>query len=168
MSRIIDTCQIVSAIIPVDSQDGAMTADVVSMELYNRLTIIIHKDAGTADDDPTFTLLQGTDIAFGTNKALSSIVEYWSKEATLVNTVSTFTKTTQIAANTVVTTATSAEKQGVFVIEVVGSDLDEANLYKTVRLSIADTGVAGAQLLSALYILSEPRHAAATMPVAIA
>ena len=166
MSRLIDECQIVSGFVPVDTQSAANPGDVVSLKNYNRLTVILFKAAGVAGDDPVLTFEQGTSVAFGTNKALATVDEYWSKQGTLTA-VGTFTRVTQTAASTVTLDATSAESQGLYVFEIEGPDLDEANAYDCVRVTVADTGAAGAQLGAMLYILSEPRHAAATMPSAI-
>ena len=73
---------------------------------------------------------------------------------------------TQTASQTVTTAATAAESAGLYVFEIDAADLTDG--YKTVRVTVADTGAAGAQLGAMLYILTEPRHAAATMPSAIA
>jgi len=147
--------QIVSGFVPVDMQTGANTADVVSMKGYNHLTIIFFKDAGTAGDDPTLTILQGTDVAFATNKALN-FTDIYVKQDTLLSTVGQFTHNTQAAANTY-TDATSAEDQAIWVVEFDAQDLDTDNNFDCVRASVADVG-GNAQLGCLLYILSEPRY----------
>ena len=167
MSRLIDSTQIVSGFVPVDTQSAANPGDVVSMKNYNRLSVIFFKAAGVANDDPVLTFEQGTDVAFGTNKALAKIDEYWSKQGAALTAVGQFTRVTQTAASTVTLDATSAEEQGLYVFEIVGADLDEVNSYACVRVTVADTGVAGAQLGAMLYVLSEPRYSSATMPCAI-
>ena len=164
--RLIDETQIVSGFVPVDTQSGANVGDVVSLKNYNRLTVIFFKAAGVANDDPVLTVEQGTDVAFGTAKNLATIDEYWKKEGTLTA-IGEFTRVTQSAAATVTLSATSAESQGLYVFEIDAADLDNANGYDCVRVTVADTGAAGAQLGAMLYILSGPRHAAETMPSAI-
>ena len=164
--RLIDETQIVSGFVPVDTQSGANVGDVVSLKNYNRLTVIFFKAAGVANDDPVLTFEQGTDVAFGTAKNLATIDEYWKKEGTLTA-IGEFTRVTQSAAATVTLSATSAESQGLYVFEIDAADLDNANGYDCVRVTVADTGAAGAQLGAMLYILSGPRHAAETMPSAI-
>ena len=166
MSRIIDTCQIVSGFVPVDLQAAANTGDVVSLKNYNRLTVIFFKAIGTAGDDPVLTFEQGTDVAFGTNKALATIDEYWSKQGALLTAVGTFTRVSQTAGSTVTLDATSAEEQGLYVFEINASDLDVANSYDCVRVTVADVG-GNAQLGCMLYVLSGPRYAGATMSSAI-
>lgn len=165
--RLIDETQIVSGFVPVDTQSGANPGDVVSLKNYSHLTVILFKAAGTANDDPVLTFEQGTDVAFGTNKNLATITEYWRKEGADLTAIGTFTRVTQAASQTVTLSATSAESQGLYVFEIDAAALDVANGYDCVRVSVADTGSAGAQLGCMLYILSGPRHAAATMPSAI-
>ena len=165
MSRLIDECQIVSGFVPVDMQTAANDGDVVCMKNYNRLTVIFFKGIGTAADDPVLTFTQATEVAYSTSKALATITEYWSKQGTQTG-IGTFTRTTQAAGSTVTLDATSAESEGLYIFEIVGSDLDEANSYDCVRVSVADVG-GNPQLGAMLYLLSEPRFAAATMPSAI-
>lgn len=165
--RLIDETQIVSGFVPVDTQSAANPGDVVSLKNYAHLTILFYKAAGTAGDDPVLTFEQGTSVAFGTNKNLATIDEYWKKEGAALTAIGEFTRVEQTAAATVTLSATSAESQGLYVFEIDGADLDVAGGYDCIRVSIADTGAAGAQLGCMLYILSGPRHAAETMPSAI-
>jgi hypothetical protein len=162
--RLIDETQIVSGFVPVDTQSGANVGDVVCLKNYDHLTVVFFKAAGAANDDPVLTFEQGTDIAFGTNAVLATIDEYWKKEGTLTA-IGTFTRVTQTASQTVTLCATSAESQGLYVFEIDSSDLTDG--YDCVRVAVADTGAAGAQLGCMLYVLSGPRHAAETMPSAI-
>ena len=164
--RLIDHTQIVSGFVPVNTQSGANVGDVVSLKNYNHLTVILFKAAGTANDDPVLTFEQATDIAFGTSKNLATITEYWAKQGTLTA-VGAFTRVTQSASQTATLDGTSAESQGIYVFEIDGSDLDVDGGYDCVRATVADTGSAGTQLGCMLYILSEPRYAAATLPSAI-
>lgn len=163
--NLLDKVQIVSGFLPVDMQDGANTGDVVSMKNYGHLTVVFFKNAGTAGDDPTLTLLQGTDVAFGTNKALN-FTSVWTKQDTVLTSEGTFTEQTQTAANTY-TDATSAEDAAIWVVEIDAADLDVANGYDCVRASVADVGT-NAQIGCLFYILSEPRYAGSTLPSAIA
>ena len=164
--RLIDHCQIVSGFVPVDTQTAANTGDVVSLKNYSHLTVLFFKAAGVANDDPVLTFEQGTSVAFGTSKNLATIDEYWRKEGTLTA-IGTFTRVTQSASQTVTLSATSAESQGLYIFEIPASDLDVDGGYDCVRVTVADTGAAGAQLGCMLYILSGARHASDTMPSAI-
>ena len=165
--RLIDECQIVSGFLPVDTQAAANLGDVVSLKNYNRLTVIFFKATGVANDDPVLTFEQGTDVAFGTNKALAKIVEYWKKEGADLTAIGQFTRVTQAAAGTVTLCATAAESQGLYIFEIDAADLDVAGGFDCIRVTVPDTGAAGAQLGCLLYLLSGPRHAAETMPSAI-
>jgi hypothetical protein len=165
--RLIDECQICSGFIPVDTQTGGNVGDVVSLKNYANLTVLFYKAVGVANDDPVLTFEQGTDVAFGTNKVLAVIDEYWRKEGADLTAIGTFTRVTQSASQTVTLSATSAESAGLYVFEIDASDLDVDGGYDCVRVTVADTGAAGAQLGCMLYILSGPRHASSTLPSAI-
>ena len=164
--RLIDHTQIVSGFPPVDLQAASNPGDVVSLKNYGHLTVIFFKAIGTAADDPVLTFEQGTDVAFGTNKALATVTEHWQKQAALLTATGTFTRVTQAAGSTVTLNATSAEQQGLYVFEIDASDLDVANSYDCIRVSVSDIG-GNAQLGCLLYILSGPRYAGATMSSAI-
>lgn len=155
--------QIVSAIVPVDLSGAANAGDWVNLENYGRCVVVVFKGAGTAGDDPVITLQQATDNA-GTGAKDLDFTAVWSKIGAQTG-IGTFTKTTQAAANTY-TDATSAEAQGLFVVDIRAEQLDAANGFTHLQLSIADVG-ANAQLGAALYILTEPRHAGATSLTAI-
>jgi len=162
--RLIDETQVVSGFVPVNTQSGSNPGDVVCLKNYVHLSVIFFKGAGTANDDPVLTFEQGTDVAFGTNAVLATIDEYWKKEGTLTA-IGEFTRVTQSASQTVTLGTTSAESQGLYIFEIDATDLTDG--YNCVRVTVADTGSAGAQLGCLLYVLSGPRHAAETMPSAI-
>lgn len=143
-----------SAIVPVDLQTGANAGDWVSFEHYRRCVIVFFKGAGTAGDDPVISVLQAT-AADGTgSKALNTSVVY-SKVGTLTS-IAQWTRNTQTAAATY-TDATSAEATSIFAIEVQDSDLDLANDFAYVSVSVADVG-GNAQLGCALYLMMDPRN----------
>lgn len=152
--RLVEEMQIVPAIIPIDLAAGANAGDWVSMKNYQHLTVIFFAAAGTAGDDPIFTLEQATAVAGTSNKALN-FTDIYVKSGTL-SSVGGFTKVTQTAANTY-TNATHAEVQKVYVVEINAEDLDVENDFDCVQLSVPDVGAA-AQIGCALYILSNPRH----------
>jgi len=162
--NLVEECQLVAAIIPVDSQSGANNGDWVSMKGYERLSVIVYKAAGVAGDDPVITLRQAKDVAATEAKALN-FTRVDSKVGAQTG-VGTFTTNTQAAANTY-TDLVSAEAQGIFVIDIKAEDLDVNNGYDCVQLQVPDTGSAGAQLLCGLYLLRNARFAAAATPSAI-
>ncbi len=161
---LVEQAQIVAAIIPVDSQTGANNGDWVSLKGYGRCAIIIYKAAGVAGDDPVLTLKQASAVD-GTGAKALNFTRIDAKVGAQTG-VGQFTTVSQAAANTY-TDPVSAEAQGLFVIEVQSSDLDVANGFDCVQISVPDTGAGGAQLLCALYLLLEPRYGMATLPSAI-
>lgn len=165
-TSILERMQIQPAFAPA-ALTAAQTGDVVSMKNYRRLLVLFVKGIGTAGDDPTITLEQGTDVAFGTNKALTFTTIYEKADLTHFDDVGQWTKITQNAAGTY-TDATSAEKAVVWAIEIKAEDLDIANNYDCVRASIGDVGT-NAQYGVVLYLLADPVQMAApeSMPSAI-
>lgn len=156
-----EDCQVVAGIIPVDLSAAANAGDWVSMKDYDELDIVVFKGAGVAGDDPVLTVQQATDVA-GTGAKALNFTRVDSKVGVQTG-IAQFTKNTQAATNTY-TDAVSAEAQAIFVIHVEGHDLDRANGFDCVQLSIPDVGAGGAQLGCALYILSEGRYGGAQFP----
>ncbi|MCI0380328.1 MAG: hypothetical protein L0215_22315 [Gemmataceae bacterium] len=160
--KLVENSQIVAGFVPLDLQiqrDG----DWVSMKDFNHLTVIFYKAGGTDGDDAIVTLQQAQDNA-GTGVKALNFTEIWRKQATDVQTIGQFTKTTQAAANTY--TNTDAHQQAIWVLEIDADMLDVDGGFDHVRLNLNDTGV-NAQLGCVLYVLSEPRFAEATPPSAI-
>lgn len=150
---ILEQCQIVSGFAPI-ALTTARTGDVVSMKKYRRCLVLFHKGIGTASDDPTITILQGTDVAFGTNKALNFTTIYVKQDPTTLADVGQWTKVTQSASNTY-TDATSAERAALWAIDFKAEDLDIANDYDCIRASISDVGT-NSQIGALEYILYDP------------
>ncbi|MFO0966840.1 MAG: hypothetical protein U0793_14805 [Gemmataceae bacterium] len=160
--KLIEKAQITAGFVPLDLQtqrDG----DWVGMQDYNHLTIVFYKGVGTANDDPIVTLQQAQDNS-GTGAKALTFTEIWRKQASDVQTVAQFTKTTQSAANTYTTTA--AASQAIWVLEIDADMLDVDGGFKYVRLTLNDIG-SNPQLGCVLYILTEPRFADATPPTAL-
>lgn len=132
----------------------ARTGRAISLKNYRRCLVVLYKGVGTAGDDPTITLLQGTDIAFGTNKALNFTVIHVKMDLTKLSDVGQWTKVTQAAGNTY-TDATSAEQAALWAIDVKAEDLDIANNYDCIRASISDVGT-NAQYGCILYFPYDP------------
>ncbi|MBI3406943.1 MAG: hypothetical protein HY040_01120 [Planctomycetes bacterium] len=137
--------------------------DWVNLRDFNHLSIIFYKGAGTSGDNCTVTLQQAQDNA-GTGAKALSFTEIWRKQASDVQTVGQFTKTTQSAANTF--TNTNAVDQAIWVLEIDADMLDVDGGFKYVRLTLNDVG-SNAQLGCVLYALSQPRYAEATPPSAL-
>lgn len=152
-SLFLESAQIVSGFAPI-ALTTARTGDVVSLKHYRRCLVLFHKGIGTAGDDPTITILQGTNVAFGTNKALNFTTIHVKQDPTSLGDVGQWTKVTQAAGNTY-TDATSAEQAALWAIEFKAEDLDIANDYDCIRASIGDVGT-NSQIGALEYILFDP------------
>jgi hypothetical protein len=155
---------LVAGFVPVDMKTGANTSDAVCLKDYGGCVVVLYKSIGTAGDDPTITILQGTDVAFGTSKALTFTTIY-TKQGLDLAAVTQWTKTTQTAASTY-TDATSAELSAIWAIEFNAEDLDVSGGYDCIRASVADIG-ANVQLGCTMYIMTKPRYPQATLPTSI-
>ena len=149
----LECAQIVSGFAPI-VLTTARTGDVVSLKNYRRCLVLFHKGIGSAGEDPTITIMQGTDVAFGTNKALDFTTIHVKQDPTSLGDVGQWTKVTQSAANTY-TDATSAEQAALWAIEFKAEDLDTANNYDCIRASIGDVGSVS-QIGALEYILFDP------------
>lgn len=138
---------------PVDSQSGNITGKRLSLQKATGVTILVTKAAGTANDDPVFTLKQHTAYTSGTSADLAVIDHYYVKQETALDNDESWTKVTQSVAATVTGNATSAESQCLYAFEVGADQLSDG--YTHVSLDLADTGSAGAQLVSAVYIVHD-------------
>jgi len=163
---ILEQIQIASGFLPLDL-GTARTGDVVSLKNYRRVLVVFFKGAGTAGDDPTLTLEQGTDVAFGTNKALNFTTVY-KKQGADLTAIAQWSKVTQAAANTY-TDTTSADVSAIWAVEIKAEELDIGADYDCVRASVGDVGT-NAQLGCLLYLLADPVQMTApeSMPGAIA
>jgi hypothetical protein len=142
-----------AGIVPVDSQTAAMTGKRVSLRNAAACTVVVFKAAGTANDDPVLDLQQHTAASGGASADLDVIDHFYIKQEATLDGDETWTRVAQTAASEVTLNATSAETQMIVAIEVMGTSLSDG--YDYISLDIADTGSAGAQLISVLYILHD-------------
>ena len=159
--------------LPVAMNTAANTADVVSLKGYNKCLIIFYKAVGTAGDDPTITLLQGTDVAFGTNKALNITRVDKKQAATNLLSTGTYTLSTSASAASHDTFSTNtwtnsdlAEQAALVVIEYRAEELDIDNGFCCITATVADVGT-NAQLGALLMIGLDPKFAVDPLPSAI-
>ncbi len=164
MSKILETLNLISAIIPVDGSAAANNGDWVSLKDYRKVVAVLFKGIGTAGDDPIFKLQQASDVS-GTGAKDLLFTRIYEKVGTQTSTAG-WTVVTQAAA-TSYTNAASAEAQAIIAVEIDASMLDVDGGFDCVRLDIADVGT-NAQLISAFYVMADPRYAGAAMPSAIA
>jgi hypothetical protein len=155
-----DLFDIVSGIVPVDSQTGANTGDYISLKNCSGVLFLANKAVGSGTDDPVLKIQQATSVAAGSAKDLAVIDTYYKKEGALLTAVGTWTKVTQ-AASTQITLTGSAQLQGKYAFFVPSEALDADNGFDCIQLSVADTGAAGVELMNVDYILVGLRFAAA-------
>lgn len=153
----LERLQIAAGIAPI-ALTTARTGYAVSMKNYRRCLVLFFKGIGTAGDDPTITLAQGTDIAFGTNKVLNFTKVWHKQDLTKLSDVGQWTEVTQSAGATY-TDATSAEQMVLWAIEIHQQDLDINNNYDCIRASISDVGT-NSQIGCVLYIMLDPIYPA--------
>jgi len=163
--KFLEGADIVSAFVPVDMQTADNNGDWVNLKNYGRCVAVLFKAAGTAGQDPVFKLQQAKDAA-GTSAKDLLFDTIWKKVGTLTG-IAGFTKATQTAA-TSHTDTDSAEASSIMAVEIKASDLDVANGFTHVQLSIADVG-GNAQLGCGFYIMLDPAfHRSAPLESAIA
>ncbi len=169
-SRLLERLQIVSGFPPA-ALTTARTGDVVCLKGYRRCLVLFHAAIGLAGEDPTITILQGTDVAFGTNKPLDFTELYVKMDATHLTDVGQWTKVTRalVAGSTnTYTDATSGEQEKIWAIEFKAEDLDIKNDYDCIRAALADTGSTASQVGVIFYILGDPVNSMAPEQMASA
>ena len=149
--------QIVPGFAP-EALTTARVATPVSLKNYRRCVVVFNKGIGTAGDDPTITLLQGTDMAFGTSKALNFSEIFVKQDPSTLNHVGQRTRVTKPVDNNTYTDLTSAEQQAVWEIAIKADDLDVENGYTCIRAQLGDVGT-NPQIGSIFYILLDPLFA---------
>lgn len=145
------------AFAPVDSQTGNITGKRFALANAGGITFLVVKAAGTANDDPVFTVQQHTASSGGTTASLAAITRVFTKQETTLDNDETWVLTTQAAAATYTGDGTSAESQMLIAIDVGADQLSDG--YTHVSLNLADTGSAGAQLVAAIGILHDLHEA---------
>lgn len=157
---------IVNLIQPVDLQT-AQTGDRVLVKNAVWVTIVVHKAAGTAGDDPTWDVQQADAASGGTLKDLDIVDHYYLKSELTLDGDEAWSKVTQAAASEIADpggAGVSAESEQILVIEIDPAKLDIANGFKYISLNCADVG-GNAQLGSALaYLRLATPAAPASMP----
>lgn len=134
---------------PYDTNAGAGTGLRIHMKDLGGVTIVFYKGAGTGTDVPVLTFQQHTVSSSGSPANLAIIDHWYQKSATTLTGSETWSKQTQAASQTVTLTG-EATKQGIYVFEIEAASLSDG--YQWVSVNIADTGSAGAQLGSVLYL----------------
>ncbi len=164
-SEFLEGGQIVMGFPPADvSASASQTADFVSLKNYQRVVAVFMAGAGVAGADSTVTLTQATAVA-GTGEKALNFTKIKVKQGASMAAIGTFTETTQTAANTY-TSATSGESELIWAIEIKREDLDIANDFDCIRLSVADH--TAYKCGTVFYILLDPIHSLGDSLTAIA
>lgn len=167
--------QVVLGFKPVAMNAGAPTIDWVSLKNYGRCAIIFIKAVGTNGDDPTLSFVQATSVAGAGSKALGVTRIDKKQAATDLTAVGTFTKSLSGAAasndtfnttNGTWTNSDLAEQAAIVIADIKAEDLDIANNFDCLSVTIADVGT-NAQLGTLIFILHEPRFPKETLDSAI-
>ena len=158
----LEIADIIPAFVPVDMQTAANNGQWIAMKNIGRLLCVLMKAAGTAGDNPVVTLQQATNNSGAGAKPLN-----FTRARTKIGAIAStpqWTIVTQTAANTF--TPVSAASQAVIAIDVLATDLDLANGFNFVQLSIPDTGT-NPQLGAAFYIAYGIRYPQSVTPSAL-
>lgn len=158
---LLERLQIAMGIAPI-ALTTARTGYPVCIKHYRRVGVLFVKGIGTAGDDPTLTIQQGTDIAFGTLKALNFDTVYVKQDLTKLSDVAQWTKVTRTggAITNTFTDDTSAEQMAAWWVEFQAEQFDAKNGYDCIRASISDVGT-NPQLGCVLYFGGDPLYPAA-------
>lgn len=155
--RMIESLKPVWASEPKNYTGAANTVQYVSMKLYGRLMILIQTGAW-AGSTAAVTLSQATAVAGTSAKALA-FAEMWVNTAAAPD---TFTKTAVVSSTFNLDTANL-----LYVIEVDANQLDNANSFDCVGVSIASPG-SNADLYGAVYLAGAPRFEDKALPSCLA
>lgn len=146
------TFDVGSAFSPVDfNTSDAATGHRVHMRNYEAIAFVLFKGAGTAGADPVVTVQEHSANTGGTSQNLAVITEFYSKTETTLDGDEVWVRTAQAAAATANMGLTTAEEEGIHVLQFWAGQLSAG--FEWISCNIAAT-VANAQLVSGLYILS--------------
>lgn len=169
----VEKMQICQGFLPVAMNSGANSGDWVSLKNYGRCAVVLYKAVGTNGDDPTITINQASDVSGTGSKALTITRVDKKQAATNLLAVGQFTTSTTGSPATHDTFSTNtwtnsdlAEQAAIVIIDIKAEDLDIANNFDCIQITVADVGT-NAQLGCALYILHEPKFSVDPLPSAI-
>lgn len=141
-----------SAFTPVDfNTSDAATGHRIHMRNAESVAMVLFKGAGTAGADPVVTVQEHNAASSGTSQTLAVVDEFWKKEETTLDGDETWVRTAvSPVSGTPNMGLTSAEQEGMYVIEIEASQLSAG--FEWLSFNIAAT-VANAQLVCGFYIL---------------
>ena len=153
---LLEGCQIQPGFSP-GTLGSALTAIGVSLNGYTRCLILFHKSIGTADP-PTLTLMQGTDLTFGTETLLPFRNVYVKQDPTTLANVGQWTKLEQALSNAF--SDDDATLESLWAIDIGTEDMNAEAGMNCIRAVLSgDSG--GGQIGSLMYIAYAPVNATA-------
>ncbi len=154
-TRLLESIDLVLAAPPADF-NSAVTVDWVSLKNYDGCLVVWMKAVGTAGDDWSLQLVQGTAVAGTGSKALT-FKNWYYKSAVSIATTTTFTKVTEATATADLDLGTPTDyahdiNQSLYVIDVRASDLDVDGGFDCISATF-DDGDAGSTSLGAILFI---------------
>lgn len=146
--------------------NAAGTCDIVSLENYGRVAILVtQRQGGATASSITFTKL--TAISGGTSDSTNAIPNYWyMADVTVGTTADTWTKGTAVASGSTIATSLSASGVSYYLIDIGAEELPESGYdYKCVQCVMGGTGHSS-NYIDVMYFLYNPRYGQATLPSA--
>jgi hypothetical protein len=168
--KFLEEHHIVRGWLPANINGSGATSDIVSLKNYNHVTIILDFAATDAAADVDIVVQACSDVAAAHTAAIASLTFRKSAATTSDDSFSdpvtvTDSKLDYVAAGDIVP---DTDDNKIVVIDIDGPQVrgaDDDYEYDCLRVVFPNPGQACT--VGCLFILSEPRYAAATMPSAI-
>lgn len=172
-TRLLESIDIVVGTAPADL-DAAATVDWVSLKNYDGCLVVLVMGTGTAGSDPSVILVQATDVAGTSSKALNCIRRLYYKIGTFtsVNTWSSIAITTATGDIDTVSVNGATDLAGdaaqcMLLVDVRASDLDVDNGFDCLSYTWDDADIGAAKIGTILFIPYGARYPQATPLTAI-
>jgi hypothetical protein len=148
----------------VDLDTAGANADWINMRSISWLIVLFESGIGTGGDDPALDFEQAKDNAGGSGKALSlpttASKRVWKKQAaTSLAAVPNWADASGDVTTAQLLNATSAEESLMYAVELLPSDLDVANGFTHIRVTIDDDF--GATQPGCLHYIVKPMYPSA-------
>lgn len=151
----------------LDLSAGPTTGKLVSMRNFTGLAVVVYKGAASAGTDPGFTFKESQDSS-GTGKQAMATppTHFYKKSAASLAGTETWTKVACTASSGSITLTGEEGNQGIYVFEIMVSQLSDGFPYVSVDANDAGTV---AQLGGVLYLLHDPeqQHTPANLKAAL-
>ena len=166
--KLLDDHHVVSGWAPVDV-NGGLSSDYVSLKNYNRVTVLLSFGLITVGSDADIVLTASDDVAATHTVALNNYKYRKSPGTTASDTFAAEATIADSKIDLVAGGEITCDDDGCIVaIELTGADLKAAGtsyVYDCIKVAIGNPGQP--VLCSCLFILSDARYAADTLPSAI-